>query len=253
MQRYCDAQGLPSPRAQCDPGYICTGGAYTSTPTDGTTGNICPAGGYCPSGSWTSKPCPPGTYSNTTGATNDKDCRTCDPGYYCMKASGPSPEGPCWAGFYCSAGSDRPNQTEADAGYYAPTGSSSQRPCQIGTYQPFKRGGSCLPCRPGHYCSTTQMKITYPCRAGYYCPEGSEVEVACPVGTYNNFTVQNTSAACIPCPKGKYCSPTAQTYPTGMYLCAYFSHLRLLCFCRLYRSQPLYSSDILCTTLLTSF
>ena len=133
-----------------------------------------------------------------------------------MKASGPSPEGPCWAGFYCSAGSDRPNQTEADIGHYAPTGSSSQRPCQIGTYQPFKGGGSCKPCRPGHYCPTTQMSTTNPCRAGYYCPEGSEVEIACPVGTYNNFTVQNTTAACIPCPKGKYCSPTAQTHPTGM-------------------------------------
>ena len=132
-----------------------------------------------------------------------------------MKASGPSPEGPCFAGFYCGSGSQVPNETEADAGYYAPVGSSAQRPCQVGTYQPFKKQGSCDPCRSGHFCQTTKMTTTSPCRAGYYCPEGSEVEIACPVGTYNNFTVQNSSAACLTCPKGKYCRPSAQTYPTG--------------------------------------
>ena len=44
---YCDAPGLLTPRAQCDPGFVCYEGAYTSTPTDGMTGEICPAGGFC--------------------------------------------------------------------------------------------------------------------------------------------------------------------------------------------------------------
>ena len=38
--RYCDAPGLPTPRGQCDAGYLCLGGAYTSTPTDEITGKV---------------------------------------------------------------------------------------------------------------------------------------------------------------------------------------------------------------------
>ena len=47
---YCDTQGLLLPRAQCDPGYLCYSGAITSGPTDGVTGELCPAGGYCVAG-----------------------------------------------------------------------------------------------------------------------------------------------------------------------------------------------------------
>ena len=51
--KYCDAPGLLSPRGECDPGFLCYSGATTSGPTDGTTGEICPAGGYCVAGkSW---------------------------------------------------------------------------------------------------------------------------------------------------------------------------------------------------------
>jgi hypothetical protein len=44
---YCDAPGLKQPRAPCDPGYVCYGGAKESGPVDGVTGEVCPAGGYC--------------------------------------------------------------------------------------------------------------------------------------------------------------------------------------------------------------
>lgn len=47
---YCDAPGLLQPRAPCDPGYLCYSGASTSAPTDGTTGELCPRGGFCVSG-----------------------------------------------------------------------------------------------------------------------------------------------------------------------------------------------------------
>ena len=47
---YCDAPGLLQPRGPCDPGYVCYGGAQESGPTDGVTGELCPAGGYCPLG-----------------------------------------------------------------------------------------------------------------------------------------------------------------------------------------------------------
>ena len=47
---YCDSPGLTAPRGQCDPGFLCYGGAYTSGPTDGVTGDYCTAGGYCEAG-----------------------------------------------------------------------------------------------------------------------------------------------------------------------------------------------------------
>jgi hypothetical protein len=45
---FCDREGSWQTTGPCDAGYICYGGAATSTPTDGVTGEICPAGGYCP-------------------------------------------------------------------------------------------------------------------------------------------------------------------------------------------------------------
>ena len=76
---YCDGQGMASPRGPCDPGYICLSGAYTSTPTDGITGQICPAGGFCPEGSFVSLPCPAGTFSNTSGEISLSENFTCIP------------------------------------------------------------------------------------------------------------------------------------------------------------------------------
>lgn len=52
-------------------------------PTDGTTGNVCEAGGYCDLGSYQSTPCAPGTFNPDTGAQSEADCKACTPGYYC--------------------------------------------------------------------------------------------------------------------------------------------------------------------------
>jgi hypothetical protein len=60
---YCDAPGLPGPAGQCLGGYYCTLGAWSPTPVDGTTGDICEMGGYCPPGSNVTTQCPPGTYN----------------------------------------------------------------------------------------------------------------------------------------------------------------------------------------------
>lgn len=45
---FCDREGSWQTTGPCDAGYICYGGASTSTPVDGVTGEVCPAGGYCP-------------------------------------------------------------------------------------------------------------------------------------------------------------------------------------------------------------
>ena len=36
--KYCASEGLQKPTGQCDAGYLCHGGSYTSTPLDGTRG-----------------------------------------------------------------------------------------------------------------------------------------------------------------------------------------------------------------------
>lgn len=44
----------------CSAGYYCTAQANTSTPTDGVTGDVCPVGHYCPTGSTAPIPCEDG-------------------------------------------------------------------------------------------------------------------------------------------------------------------------------------------------
>lgn len=213
--RYCDAQGLPIPRAQCDPGYVCYKGAYIGTPTDGVTGRPCPEGTFCVTGSYEYQSCSPGTYSKSAGATNNQDCQVCDPGYYCSKKELTKPEGPCNQGYYCPAGSRSPNETLTPKGYFTPDGASDKQPCLPGTYQPHEGKSNCLPCPNGYYCPTKNMSEAIICPAGFYCPIGSEKANACPEGTYSNYTREFSNSSCKSCPPGKYCNPTAQTYPTG--------------------------------------
>ena len=65
--KYCGSEGLSAVSGDCDPGYYCIGGAADSNPTDGTTGNVCPAGSYCPAGSFEPEECPAGTYNPDQG------------------------------------------------------------------------------------------------------------------------------------------------------------------------------------------
>ena len=55
-------------------GYFCLGKAKTQYPTDGTTGNICPVGFYCPEGSPAARRCEGGYYTNITGQATCFDC-----------------------------------------------------------------------------------------------------------------------------------------------------------------------------------
>ena len=92
--------GNTEPSGLCTAGYFCTERANNSMPTDGTTGNICPAGKYCVEGSITGTGCPKGTFSATEGLTMDTDCDDCTPGYYCGSVGLTVETGTCWAGKY---------------------------------------------------------------------------------------------------------------------------------------------------------
>ena len=149
--RYCDGVGQTSPAGYCDPGFYCREGSFTKTPVDGPTGGLCPAGGYCLKGTVTPYPCPAGTFSNVSGASDNSSCTSCTPGYYCEGSNIPEPSGPCYAGYYCTGGASSPTQYSTNVGYYSVSGSSMQSPCSPGSYQPQLRSSSCLTCLAGYY------------------------------------------------------------------------------------------------------
>ena len=61
--KVCNGKGLSLPNGLCAPGFYCIQSARTSTPTDGTTGDICPIGNYCPGSTSTYFSCLPGTFA----------------------------------------------------------------------------------------------------------------------------------------------------------------------------------------------
>ena len=64
------------PTDQCDEGYYCPVGQSEANPS----ASLCWPGYYCPRGSATPTPCPVGTFSNSSGNTNETDCQACTPG-----------------------------------------------------------------------------------------------------------------------------------------------------------------------------
>ena len=75
--QYCPNSGMTAPAGNCSAGYYCSSAASSATPTDGTTGNECPIGSYCPEGTATAKQCEPGTYTDTK---QNAQCLQCTPG-----------------------------------------------------------------------------------------------------------------------------------------------------------------------------
>ena len=151
--KFCNDTGLDAVAGDCYPGFYCEGGASTPAPLDGVTGNICPAGSYCPKGSHTHLFCPNGTYSNHTGASQ---CYDCPEGYYCVNRDRAEL---CPTGYYC------PLNTGADL-----------EPCLAGTFNPtpgIRNRTECTPCTGGHFCMSPGLSTpSGMCSEGYYCTTG---------------------------------------------------------------------------------
>ncbi len=64
--KYCDKEGQTNYTGDCLAGFYCTLGANNTSPTDGSTGDVCPAGSYCPTGAEAPVPCADGQ-SSTIG------------------------------------------------------------------------------------------------------------------------------------------------------------------------------------------
>ena len=64
---YCGSSGLDAVTGPCMEGFFCIENASTSEPRDGGSGNICPAGHYCPGQTSVPIRCPNATFMNHTG------------------------------------------------------------------------------------------------------------------------------------------------------------------------------------------
>jgi hypothetical protein len=171
--RYCSQSGLAYPDGLCDRGYYCLEGAFTAAPIDGTTGNFCPAGGYCPTGSKYPINCPAGTYNPLEAKFEEEDCIDCPQGYYCVGSQNAEPTGECQAGYYCPTGSVFITQEPARAGFYTDAGQYEETQCEPGTYNPYPAQAQCATCDPGRLCLAYEMTEQVDCGAGYWCPAGA--------------------------------------------------------------------------------
>jgi len=63
----------------CTPGYVCYGKTNTPHPTffKENNGEICPAGHYCPLGTFKAIPCPVGTYNPLKNQESEDRCLSC--------------------------------------------------------------------------------------------------------------------------------------------------------------------------------
>ena len=121
----------------------------------------------------TCKLCPPGTYSDTEGATA---CKSCSPGLYSSTS-----------------------------------GQSVCQNCLAGTSNPYTGASACAACAAGYYNDVSDGMVLYckPCPIGHY--SGTTGATACavaPLGTFVSYTGASTPTAC---PAGQTCRQAVLT------------------------------------------
>ena len=191
-----------------------------STAADNTGGGSpCSPGSFCPGAGFPRLPCPAGYFSRDTGATvcamctnltysyaNATSCSPCNAAYgkWCADGS-PAPTGvPCPPGFSCDGGLGLP--TLCIPGSYAAGGNYQCNVCPIGFYGATSGlttatcTGPCTPMGPGRYCpANSTTNSPFDCPAGSACP-GDGASTICGLGYWSG----NKSAACSPCPPGRW-------------------------------------------------
>ena len=207
---YCEGKGKENVTEQCDPGWFCTSGAKIPRPSDGITGNICPAGKYCPRGTETPRLCPQGRFSNNTGNSNKNNCSLCTEGSYCETEGLIKPTALCSAKYFCPPGEKQDKNNSCTKGHFCPEGSPEPVKCHSGTYQDQTQQDSCKLCPAGYYCDTKDDLsefTSYICPNGFYCPNGTRyaTEFGCPNGTHGNGTQLFHPDQCVKCPPGRFC------------------------------------------------
>ncbi|PIK41162.1 hypothetical protein BSL78_21986 [Apostichopus japonicus] len=230
---YCHRAGLAEPRSCVRAGYYCTGGTSVSNPTDGTTGDICPMGHYCPEGSDAPLPCDMGYYLDATEESAETACKICTKGFYCNASGLAFVSGDCQQGYYCPEGqvTPTPSNHTCPEGHYCETGSGDPVPCPSGTFQDTPGQWTCKTCMEGHYCNATIGPVvwygSYVCPSGYYCPNGTTYaeEHPCPLGTFNNITGLKEMSQCTDCIGGMACDENGLSFPKRPCAAGYYCRI----------------------------
>ena len=181
---------------QCEPcpvGMFCSGNV--SNLVARTTGEICPAGSFCPIQTSTSTEhlCREGTFSTREGLTNWTECDICPPGSYCGSEGLTAVSGPCSEGYYCIGGASV--STPSDS---IPFGFCGSPVC--GSYD--SPAGA----------DTVTGDV---CPPGFFCPEGSETPTGCPQDTFSNAEGLWAEHQCLNCTAGYVCDGGNLTAPSG--------------------------------------
>ena len=219
---FCASTGATAPDGTCAAGFYCNASAVSAMPTDGVTGNVCPAGAYCPAGTPAPQLCPPGRYTapTTTGLQASTDCLLCPAGAFCPLAgmTNVTAEFACPAGFYCEPGTITPS-LNCTAGSYCPEGSSAPTPCPVGSFEKSHNQSepTCTPCLEGNFCPSTGLTEPQDCPAGRVCgpAQSSGADLSCPLGTFSSRVGLTNTSQCEQCGQGQYCDTTGRTTPAG--------------------------------------
>lgn len=191
---------------------------------------LCPKGHWCPAGTAEPNKCPPATYFDEYGGSQEVDCIECPAGNYCPEGSAEplecSPghfclssvaaQTTCPGGRYCNKESNY-QQKDCPINYYCERGSSEPAEClieekyicpTINTEVPIYCGpgfevidnrkygsaNSCRACRPGFFSGYASSECEI-CPAGYVCLGETNT---------NRPTIKANHNG-IKCPKGSYC------------------------------------------------
>ena len=156
---YCATPGLADVTNPCKNGSFCPTGSIVPDPFE------CTIGFHCPLGSSKPKPCPAGSFTNSSGRDQ---CDPCPEGFYCFPLELARNESIgyriCPRGYYCPQGTGLDWQS-------CPAGTYSDR---LGLY----KESQCQDCDAGKFCDG--RNLTFPtdfCAAGYFCTIGKCLKV----------------------------------------------------------------------------
>lgn len=85
-------------------------------------------------------------------------------------------------------------------------------------------------CSAGFYCvssaetstPTVGPTVGDECPRGFYCPEGTEVPIACPIGSFSINVRLGNASECVPCLAGHFCDQSAAVFTSGLCVEGYY-------------------------------